>query len=141
MGRKRFERTYERRNKSYGVSIDKENKYIYYAKKAVHSTGTILNRINPKPPYYCKNENRLPGEASQIFEEAWRTIRDGFMIPNFTVMIGMPFMKNTRSFVFCIYEQRFPRYVQQYARRIECKSYGMYTRAGETQEDATGVLV
>lgn len=66
------------------VSIDREGKYLYYTK-----TGGAINRQDLKAdksealPYSAKMKIDYPAERSQVFEEAWRAIRDGFYDPQF----------------------------------------------------------
>jgi tricorn protease len=67
-----------------GVSMDREGKYLYYLK-----TGGSLSRLDIKGdkteslPYSVKQHIEYAAERNQIFEEAWRTIRDGFYDPQF----------------------------------------------------------
>jgi C-terminal processing protease CtpA/Prc len=67
-----------------GISIDREGKYLYYVKQ-----GGSINRHDLKAdksealPYSAKMKIDYPIERFQIFEEAWRTIRDGFYDPKF----------------------------------------------------------
>lgn len=66
------------------VSMDKEGKYLYFTK-----TGGSLNRYEIKTdkseslPYSAKIKIDYATERKQIFDEAWRTIRDGFYDPKF----------------------------------------------------------
>lgn len=66
------------------VSIDKEGKYLYFTK-----TSGSLNRYDIKTdkseslPYSAKLKIDYAAERKQIFNEAWRTIRDGFYDPKF----------------------------------------------------------
>lgn len=66
------------------LSIDKENKYLYYTK-----TGGSINRHDLKSdkseslPYSAKVKINYAEERDQMFEEAWRTIRDSFYDPQF----------------------------------------------------------
>lgn len=67
-----------------GLQLDKEGKYIYYTR-----TGGSLNRLDIKGdkteglPYSVKQRIDYVAERNQIFEEAWRTMRDGFYDPQF----------------------------------------------------------
>ena len=67
-----------------GVSIDREGKYLYFLK-----SGGSMNRLDIKGdkteslPYTVKQHIDYTAERTQIFEEAWRTIRDGFYDPQF----------------------------------------------------------
>ncbi|MCX7875156.1 MAG: S41 family peptidase [Melioribacteraceae bacterium] len=64
--------------------MDKEGKYLYYTK-----TGGSLTRFEIKTdksealPYSAKMKIDYTEERKQIFDEAWRTIRDGFYDPQF----------------------------------------------------------
>jgi tricorn protease len=66
------------------VSMDKEGKYLYFTKQ-----GGALGRIDIKTsaaenlPYVSKMKIDYVGERTQVFEEAWRTIRDGYYDPKF----------------------------------------------------------
>ncbi|OGU56167.1 MAG: peptidase S41 [Ignavibacteria bacterium RBG_13_36_8] len=70
--------------KPYAVDIDKEGKYLYFFKP----TGKF-SRIEAKSEkeeglsYSAKFTINFLQERNQIFEEAWRTLRDGFYDPNF----------------------------------------------------------
>ncbi|MEO7266057.1 MAG: S41 family peptidase, partial [Ferruginibacter sp.] len=65
------------------VKMDRDAKYLYYTK-----TGT-LGRIDLKTstaenlPYVAKMKIDYTAERTQVFEEAWRTIRDGYYDPKF----------------------------------------------------------
>lgn len=65
------------------VSLDKKGEYLFFTKKG------SLNRLNLKSdkseslPYIGKMKVDYVAEKEQVFEEAWRTIRDGFYDPNF----------------------------------------------------------
>jgi len=67
-----------------GVLIDREGKYLYFLK-----SGGSMNRIDIKGdkieglPYAAKQHIDYIAERTQIYEEAWRTIRDGFYDPKF----------------------------------------------------------
>ncbi|HOI28887.1 MAG TPA: S41 family peptidase [Melioribacteraceae bacterium] len=66
------------------VSIDKEGKYLYYMKTGGSITRHDIKADKPEPlPYSAKMKIDYPAERIQIFEEAWRTIRDGFYDPKF----------------------------------------------------------
>ena len=67
-----------------GVSIDKDGKYLYFFKQ-----GGTLNRHDLKGdkgeslPYSAKMKVDYVTEREQIFEEAWRALRDNFYDPQF----------------------------------------------------------
>lgn len=66
-----------------GLTMDKEGKYIYYTRQG------SLNRLDTKSgtsetlPFSAKMKINYEDERTQIFEEAWRTIRDGYYDPKF----------------------------------------------------------
>lgn len=66
------------------VSIDHEGKYLYFLK-----SGGAMSRLDIKGdkteslPYTVKQHIDYTAERTQIYEEAWRTIRDGFYDPQF----------------------------------------------------------
>jgi len=70
--------------KPYGVSIDDKGKDLYFLK-----SGGRLNGLNLKSKkqyslsFTAKLDIDHPKERNQIFEEAWRTLRDGFYDPDF----------------------------------------------------------
>lgn len=64
--------------------MDREGKYLYYLR-----SGGSINRLDVKSdkseglPYSVKQRIDYAAERNQIFEEAWRTLRDGFYDPQF----------------------------------------------------------
>lgn len=68
----------------YSLKMDKEGKNIYYFK----SNGN-LSRLDVKTkkseaiPYSASMQIDYKAERAQVFDEAWRTLRDGFYDPNF----------------------------------------------------------
>lgn len=71
-----------------GLYLDKEGKYIYYSRMGGFGGGGLA-RIDTKAgmpeslPVSAKMKVDYTGERTQVFEEAWRTIRDGFYDPQF----------------------------------------------------------
>ncbi|PLK44259.1 S41 family peptidase [Emticicia sp. TH156] len=67
-----------------GVTIDREGKYLYFTRM-----GGALSRLDIKSgaiealPYSAKMKIDYTAERTQVYEEAWRTIRDGFYDPKF----------------------------------------------------------
>jgi tricorn protease len=65
-----------------GLTMDNDGKYIYFSRQ-----GGLFARIDAKTsmqeslPYIAKLKIDYPTEREQIFEEAWRTIRDYFYDP------------------------------------------------------------
>lgn len=67
----------------YALTTDNEGKYIYFFKQ-----GGSISRLDVKSsaleslPYMAKMTIDYPEEKEQVFEEAWRTLRDQFYDPN-----------------------------------------------------------
>lgn len=65
------------------ISMDKDGKYLYYFR----NNGAIF-RMDTKSsssealPYIAKMKIDYTQERTQVYEEAWRTIRDGYYDPN-----------------------------------------------------------
>lgn len=66
------------------ISMDKDGKYLYFLK-----SGGSMSRLDIKGdkteslPYTAKQHIDYTAERTQVFEEAWRAIRDGFYDPQF----------------------------------------------------------
>ncbi len=66
------------------IMADREVKYLYFSRQ-----GGTLGRIDPKSgvqepmPFAARMRIDYKAEREQVYEEAWRTIRDGFYDPKF----------------------------------------------------------
>lgn len=65
------------------VTMDKEGKYLYYAKQGALARIDIKTSVSENLPFVSKMKIDYNGERTQVFEEAWRTIRDGYYDPKF----------------------------------------------------------
>ncbi|MDP3583282.1 MAG: S41 family peptidase [Ignavibacteria bacterium] len=66
------------------VTMDKEGKYLYHTKMGGSLSRHDIKADKAEPlPYSTKLKIDYPAERKQVFEEAWRTIRDGFYDPQF----------------------------------------------------------
>ncbi|HPH21885.1 MAG TPA: S41 family peptidase, partial [Haliscomenobacter sp.] len=65
----------------FGLQMDREGKYIYYTRQGGFSRIDAKSGTSEGLPYAAKMKVDYPAERLQIFEEAWRTIRDGFYDP------------------------------------------------------------
>jgi Tol biopolymer transport system component/C-terminal processing protease CtpA/Prc len=63
------------------VSIDKEGKYLYYLRAGAMNRMDIKANTTDALPFTAKLKIDYPQERTQVFEEAWRTIRDGYYDP------------------------------------------------------------
>ncbi|MBP6023280.1 S41 family peptidase [Ferruginibacter sp.] len=65
------------------ITMDKEGKYLYYSRTGAMARLDIKTGMTDPLPFVAKMKVDYVAERTQIFEEAWRTIRDGFYDPNF----------------------------------------------------------
>ncbi|CAH0997649.1 Tricorn protease [Emticicia aquatica] len=65
------------------VQMDKDGKYLYYAKQGSLGRIDLKTSNSENLPFISKIKIDYNGERTQVFEEAWRTIRDGFYDPKF----------------------------------------------------------
>ena len=66
-----------------GVSMDKDGKYLYYSRQGALARIDIKSSASESLPFVAKMKVDYTAERTQVFEEAWRTIRDGFYDPKF----------------------------------------------------------
>ncbi|WP_026994200.1 S41 family peptidase [Flectobacillus major] len=65
------------------LTLDKEGKYIYYTRQGGLVRVDTKSGVSESLPYAAKMKIDYLAERTQVFEEAWRTIRDGFYDPQF----------------------------------------------------------
>ena len=63
------------------VQMDREGKYLYFGRMGAFSRLDAKSGQQESLPFAAKMEINYPAEREQVFEEAWRTIRDGFYDP------------------------------------------------------------
>ena len=63
------------------VQLDKEGKYVYFGRMGSFARLDPRSSTQESLPFVVKMEIDYPAEREQVFEEAWRTIRDGFYDP------------------------------------------------------------
>ncbi|AFK04244.1 peptidase S41 [Emticicia oligotrophica DSM 17448] len=66
-----------------GVTMDKDGKYLYYARQGALARIDVKSNVSESLPFVAKMKIDYMAERTQVFEEAWRTIRDGFYDPKF----------------------------------------------------------
>lgn len=66
-----------------GVIMDKDGKYLYYNRSGSLARLDIKSGTSDGLPFSSKMKIDYVAERTQVFEEAWRTIRDGYYDPNF----------------------------------------------------------
>lgn len=65
------------------VTMDREGKYLYYTRMGALGRIDMKSNATETLPYTAKMKIDYNAERTQVFEEAWRTIRDGFYDPKF----------------------------------------------------------
>ncbi|MEO7446503.1 MAG: S41 family peptidase, partial [Ferruginibacter sp.] len=65
------------------VVMDKDGKYLYYTKTGGLGRIDLKTSAAESLPYVARINIDYAAERKQVFEEAWRTIRDGYYDPNF----------------------------------------------------------
>ena len=65
------------------ISLDKEAKYLYYSKQGGIARIDLKTSVSENLPFISKMKVDFKAERTQVFEEAWRTIRDGYYDPKF----------------------------------------------------------
>jgi tricorn protease len=70
-------------NNPGNVTMDKEGKYLYYTRMGALGRVDAKTSVAESLPYVAKMKIDYTAERTQVFEEAWRTIRDGFYDPKF----------------------------------------------------------
>ncbi|MBC7886306.1 MAG: PD40 domain-containing protein [Ferruginibacter sp.] len=65
------------------VTMDKEARYLYYTKLGALGRIELKTGTAEALPFVAKMKIDYTAEREQVFEEAWRTIRDGFYDPQF----------------------------------------------------------
>jgi tricorn protease len=65
------------------VSIDKEGKYLYFGKQGGLGRIDVKTNLTENLPFASKLKINYVAERTQVFEEAWRVIRDNFYDPKF----------------------------------------------------------
>lgn len=65
------------------LRMDKDAKYLYYSRMGGISRIDLKSNASESLPYAAKMKIDYNAERTQVFEEAWRTIRDGFYDPKF----------------------------------------------------------
>lgn len=66
-----------------GVIMDKDGKYLYFRRFGSLSRLDAKSGASEGLPFVAKMKIDYITERTQVFEEAWRTIRDGYYDPNF----------------------------------------------------------
>lgn len=124
------------------LQLDTDGKYLYYTKQG------SLHRVDLKAgtseglPYTAKMKIDYLAERLQVFEEAWRTIRDGFYDPGFH---GNDWLKLHKKYKDrCIQASTENDFRDMFNLMLgELNSSHMGLRGPdrvETQKDATGLL-
>jgi tricorn protease len=127
----------------FALAIDKDGKYIYFSKQ-----GGTLGRADLKTsaqeslPYTAKLKVDYTAEREQIFEEAWRTIRDNYYDPK---MHGYDWPalhdKYRERAIAASTNSDFRDMFNYMLGELNSSHMGFVTsERGETQKEATGLL-
>ncbi len=125
------------------VFMDKDGKYLFYTRMGGSLTRHDLKADKPEPlPYSAKLTIDHNAERSQIFEEAWRAIRDGFYDPNFH---GQNWEKLKEKYKgLCLSastESDFRDMFNYMLGELNASHSGLYgSELGTTQHETTGLL-
>ena len=65
------------------VTMDRDAKYLYYTKTGALGRIDLKTSVAEPLPYTAKMKVDYTAERTQVYEEAWRTIRDGYYDPKF----------------------------------------------------------
>ena len=125
------------------IAMDKEGKYLYFLK-----TGGSMSRLDIKGdkieslPYNAKQHIDYTAERTQVFEEAWRTIRDGFYDPQFHGKDWTKLREKYRDLCIMASTNEDFRDMFNYMLGELNSSHMGFTapQQAETQRDATGML-
>lgn len=125
-----------------GLSMDRDGKYLYFLRNGA------INRIDTKSdrseslPFSARQRIDYTAERTQVFEEAWRTIRDGFYDPQFHGQDWEALRKKYRD--LCVMASTNEDFGDMFNYMLgELNASHMALRApgqAETQRDATGLL-
>ncbi len=66
-----------------GLQMDKQGKNLYFSKTGAFQKMDLKTFVADALPYNAKLKIDYVAERTQVFEEGWRTIRDGYYDPNF----------------------------------------------------------
>lgn len=125
------------------ISMDKDGKYIYFLK-----SGGSMSRLDIKGdkteslPYSAKQHINYTAERTQVFEEAWRAIRDGFYDPQFHGKDWNKLRDKYRELCITASTNEDFRDMFNYMLGELNSSHMGFTapQQAETQRDATGML-
>jgi tricorn protease len=125
------------------ISMDKDGKYLYFLK-----SGGSMSRLDSKGdkteslPYNARQHIDYAAERTQVFEEAWRAIRDGFYDPQFHGKDWGKLREKYRELcVIASTNEDFRDMFNYMLGELNASHMGLTTpQQAETQRDATGLL-
>jgi tricorn protease len=65
------------------ITMDKDAKYLYYTRQGSIGRIDLKTSLPESLPFVAKMKIDYTAERTQVFEEAWRAIRDGYYDPKF----------------------------------------------------------
>lgn len=124
------------------VALDRDAKYLYYARTGGLSRVDMKSGLSEALPYVAKFKIDYIAEREQVFEEAWRTIRDGYYDPNFNGHDWKKLHDKYRD--RCVYASTSNDFRDMFTLLLGelNSSHVGFTATGrvETQKDVTGLL-
>ncbi len=127
----------------YAVSMDKEGKYLYLFKPRGRFSRVDVKSVKEEGlPYAAQMKIDYPTERKQIFEEAWRTLNNGFYDPNFHGKNWNALKKKYEPWAVKASTQDDFRYIFNFMLgELNSSHEGMYgSDRAETQKETTGQL-
>ncbi|MGA7838018.1 MAG: S41 family peptidase, partial [Ignavibacteriaceae bacterium] len=127
----------------YAVSIDPDGKFLYLFKpRGRFSRINIKTSKEERLPYAAEMKIDYPTERKQIFEEAWRTLNNGFYDPAFHGKDWDALKKKYEPWAIKASTQDDFRYIFNFMLgELNSSHQGMYgSDRAETQKETTGLL-
>ena len=127
----------------YAVTMDNESKYLYMFKpRGRFSRIDVKSEKEEGLAYSAEMKINYPTERKQIFEEAWRTLNNGFYDPNFHGKDWDALKKKYEPWAIKASTQDDFRYIFNFMLgELNSSHQGMYGQdRAETQRETTGLL-
>jgi len=129
--------------KPYGVSIDKKGANLYFLKSGGKLAKIGIKSSKQTPlSFAAKMKINYPKEREQIFDEAWRTLRDGFYDPDFHGKDWNELKAKYRPRALAASTKRDFREIFNYMLgEVNASHMGLYgSDRAKTQRESTGLI-
>lgn len=126
----------------YDLSWDPDGKMLYYLERGRISKVNPDNKKNESLAFQASMKIDYPAERQQVFNDAWRALRDGFYDPNFHGQNWQALHdKYEARALAASTEQDFRDMFNEMLGQLNASHMGMYgSNPEETQRDRTGLL-